>query len=265
MTVSHMGQRPAYYDDQNLNYQEYWTGRTYEHRAEVMAIRRLLRGQRFEHAVDIGGGYGRISVVLSDYASRVTLVDSSQQQLDLAERFLSGHPLIARRRMDASDLQFEGCSADLVTMIRVLHHLPEPGRELRELHRILRPGGLALIEVANVAHALNRVRYLVRRKPIPLIPVDIRSESTRKLDGIPFVNHHPETLVGLLRETGLQLERMLSVSNLRHPVLKKSVPKPALLAVEHALQERFAQLYFGPSIFLLLRKAPADDPGGSAS
>lgn len=65
----------AHYDDENLNYADYWTSRTYEHQAEVMAVRRLLRGHAFEHAADIGGGYGRLSVVLADYARRVTLVD----------------------------------------------------------------------------------------------------------------------------------------------------------------------------------------------
>jgi SAM-dependent methyltransferase len=246
--------RRAYYDDDNLNYADYWTGRDYEHAAEVMAIRRLLTGLSLEHAVDVGGGYGRLSVVLADYARRVTLVDSSQQQLDLARTFLAGHPHIGSRRMDADDLKFDDASADLVMLVRVLHHLPDPAAELREIYRVLRPGGYALVEVANVAHAMNRVRYLMRRTPIPLTPVDIRRGGTAGEDSIPFVNHHPATVVGLLLGTGLQLERMLSVSNLRHRVATRMVPRPALLAVERALQERLAPLYFGPSVFLLLRK-----------
>jgi SAM-dependent methyltransferase len=260
MTFSRVLRRPAYYDDGRLNYRDYWTDRTYEHAAEVMAVRRLLRGGSYRHAVDVGGGFGRISVVLSDYADRVTLVDSSRQQLDLSESFLSGHNRISARLMDASDLEFPDDSADLVSMIRVLHHLPEPARELREVHRVLSPGGQAVIEVANVAHAMNRVRYLLRGRPIPLTPVDIRSERRRGQGGIPFVNHHPATLVGQLQAAGLRLERMLSVSNLRHPKLTRSLPRRALLAVEDALQERLAWSYFGPSVFLLLRKPALRKP-----
>ncbi len=156
--------------------------------------------------------------------------------------------------MDAGQLQLDDSSADLVLLVRVLHHLPDPAAELRELYRILRPGGYALVEVANVAHAMNRVRYLIRRTPIPLTPVDIRCERLDGGDGIPFVNHHPATVVGLLLGTGLRLERMLSVSNLRHRLATRVIPRPALLAVEHALQERLASVYFGPSVFLLLRK-----------
>ena len=219
-----------------------------------MAIRRLLSGHTFEHAVDIGGGYGRLSIVLSDYASRVTLVDSSQQQLGLARTFLAEYPKVSAARMEAADLQLDDASADLAMMVRVLHHLPEPAAELHEVYRILRPGGHAVVEVANVAHAVNRVRYLIRRTAIPRTPVDILPPHLRREDGIAFVNHHPATVVGMLLATGFQLERMLSVSNLRHRVATRMLPRPVLLAVERALQERLASLYFGPSVFLLVRK-----------
>ena len=248
--------RPAYYDDQDLNYQDYWTGRDYEHDAEVMAVRRLLRGRTFEHAVDVGGGYGRMSVVLADFAGRVTLADSSRQQLDLGEKFLCGHPRITRRLMDASRLDLADESADLACLVRVLHHLPDPTAELHELHRILRPGGTALVEVANLAHAVNRVRYMARGRPVPLRPVDIRTVRARAPDGIPFVNHHPATVIAQLRAAGLRVEQMLSVSNLRHRALTRWVPRHTLLALERALQERLAPAYFGPSMFLLLRKGP---------
>jgi len=257
MTSTGARRKRAHYDDKSLNYADYWHGRGYEHAAEVMAIRRLLNGHSFDHAIDVGGGYGRLSVVLSDYARRVTLVDSSQQQLDLARTFLAAYPQVSTVRMDADRLQLDDASADLVMMVRVLHHLPEPAAELREVYRVLRPGGYALVEVANVAHAVNRVRYLIRRTAIPLTPVDILPPQLRRDDDIPFVNHHPATVVGLLLATGLRLERMLSVSNLRHRAATRVLPRPALLAVERALQERLAPLYFGPSVFLLLRKPQA--------
>jgi SAM-dependent methyltransferase len=255
MTSTAERRQHAYYDDENLNYADYWTGRGYEHAAEVMAVRRLLAGHVFEHAVDVGGGYGRLSIVLSEFARQVTLTDSSQQQLDLASAFLAAHPQISVARMDAGALQLGEACADLVMMVRVLHHLPEPAAEFRELYRILRPGGYAVIEVANVAHAVNRVRYLVRRAAIPLTPVDILPPHLRSEDGIPFVNHHPATVVGLLRATGFRLERTLSVSNLRHRAATRMLPRPALLAVERAMQERLAPVYFGPSVFLFVRKS----------
>jgi hypothetical protein len=65
-------QRPAFYDDEGFNYQSYWSNRNYEHKAEVLAIRRLLKGRHFAEAADIGGGYGRLSVVLEEFADKVS-------------------------------------------------------------------------------------------------------------------------------------------------------------------------------------------------
>ncbi|MGO8957612.1 MAG: class I SAM-dependent methyltransferase [Streptosporangiaceae bacterium] len=254
---SGLAARPAFYDDSDLNYLDYWSDRDYEHHAEVMAIRRLLGGLSFRDALDIGGGYGRLSVVLSEHATKVTLIDSSSQQIELAHRFLIGHPRIECRVMDAAALRFKDQSFDLVTLIRVLHHLPDPADELREMYRVLRPGGYAVVEVANSTHAINRVRYLVRHEQIPLTAINVRSARSRQPDGIPFVNHHPHTIISQLTAAGFAVQRSLSVSNLRHPALKKALPLRSMLLAEKVLQKGLARVTFGPSLFLLLRKRPA--------
>jgi ubiquinone/menaquinone biosynthesis C-methylase UbiE len=244
----------AFYDDPDFNYQDYWANRGYEHQAEVIAIRRLLKGRQFGHAVDIGGGYGRLAIVLSEFADQITLVDSSNQQLALADAFLAGYPQVAKRQMDAANLGFPDTSIDLITLIRVLHHLPEPAAELAESYRVLRPGGHAIVEVANLAHALNRLRCMARLKSLPIAPVDIRSAENKQRDGIAFVNHHPAAFRRQIQAAGLQIERVLSVSNLRHRVFKKALPERMRLAAERIAQPSLAQLQFGPSLFFLLRK-----------
>src|SRR5258708_226019 len=83
-----------------------------------------------------GRGSGRLSVVLSEYADKITLVDASSQQLALAADFLADHPSVQKRLMDASSLDFPDDSVDLVAMVRVMHHLPDPGTELAEVSRI---------------------------------------------------------------------------------------------------------------------------------
>ncbi len=241
--------RSDYYDDPDFNYPRWWVGREYEHQAEVIAIRRLLRGHRFAHAVDVGGGFGRLSVVLAEYADTVTLTDSSRQQLEIAREFLALHPSVSSRQMVAANLEFPDASVDLAAMVRVMHHLPEPAPVLAEISRILRPGGYAIIEVANSAHAVNRVRSVVRGQQIP---VGARGIGSRGL--IPYVNHHPYTVARQFEDAALHIRRRLSVSNLRHRTIKKVVPEKALLAVERAAQERVARAYFGPSIFFLLQK-----------
>src|SRR5215469_7897232 len=248
--------RSAFYDDAGLNYRDYWSDRDYEHEAEVIAIRRMLGGRSFRDAIDVGGGYGRLSPVLADYAHRVTLVDASTKQIDMAERFLALHPEIDRHVMQAGSLSFAAGSFDLALMVRVLHHLPDPAAELSELYRVLRPGGFALVEVANSAHVINRMRYLARLKTIPMSALDLRPFLPQQGD-IPFVNHHPRTIAGQLRAAGFTLERSLSVSNLRHPAVKAVLPMRSMLNAERHMQRPLARWTFGPSLFLFLRKQPS--------
>lgn len=243
------------YNDPNHNYLHYWDGRDYEHAAEEMAIKRLLEGKKFKSAVDVGGGYGRLCVLLERYAKKVTLAEPSQQQLDIAKDFLKDHPEIDRKLLQADDLRFPNDSIDLLTMVRVMHHLPDPSAEFAEIARVLEPGGYAMIEVANYIHARNRVKLMMRRQRLPTEPVNIRSASHNTKDEIPFVNHNPKTVIKQLGTAGLKIDRILSVSNLRSPGLKKVMPKRIMLAIEGILQPTLAHSYFGPSVFLLVKKA----------
>jgi ubiquinone/menaquinone biosynthesis C-methylase UbiE len=252
--TGHALKKADQYNDPTHNYLNYWDGRDYENAAEQIAIRRLLRGKHFGTAVDVGGGYGRLCLLLEEYADKVVLAEPSQQQLDIAKDFLSGHPEIDRKLMQADNLQFKDDSIDLLTMIRVMHHLPDPTAEFDEIARVLSPKGLAIIEVANYAHFRNRLKHLVKGTKIPLKPVDIRSAENKRDDEIPFVNHNPKTVIRQFAHAGLRVENVLSVSNLRSPALKKRVPHKVMLALEKGLQVPLSGIYFGPSIFFVVSK-----------
>jgi SAM-dependent methyltransferase len=247
--------RADQYNDPSHNYRKYWEGRDYENAAEEMAIRRLLEGRHFRHAVDIGGGFGRLCLLLEQYADHVTLTDPSQQQLDLGAEYLSGHTEIDRKLMQADELKFKDGALDLVTMIRVMHHLPNPAPEFSEIARVLSDDGFAIIEVANYTHARNRVKHLLKGKKMPLEPVNLRPIARNGKDDIPFVNHNPHTVIKQLAHAGLKVDRILSVSNLRSPGLKKIVPRSVMLAIEGILQPTLAKSFFGPSVFFLVKKA----------
>lgn len=242
------------YNDPNHNYLHYWDGREYEHAAEEIAIRRLLKGKHFKNAVDVGGGYGRLCVLLEEYADGVTLAEPSQQQLDIAKDFLKDHPEVDRQLMQADDLKFKDGEIDLLTMIRVMHHLPDPSAEFAEIARVLEGGGYAIIEVANYAHMLNRLKHWLKFRKLPVKPVDIRSEANKRDDEIAFVNHNPATVVRQLAHAGLEVQSKLSVSNLRSTRLKQNLPRGLMLGIERLLQRPLSPFYFGPSVFFLVRK-----------
>ncbi len=243
------------YDNGDYNYLHYWNERDYEHAAEEIAIKRLLKGKHVKKAVDIGGGYGRLCVLLENYADKVTLAEPSKKQLEIAEEFLKKHPKVDKVRTQADKLAFKDESYDLITMIRVMHHLPDPSKEFSELHRVLTKDGMMILEVANYAHGRNRLKHAIKGKKLPKEPIDIRSEENKNDDNPAFVNHNPKTVIKQLAHAGFKVEKTLSVSNLRSPALKKLIPKPAMIAVEKSLQKPLAKSYFGPSIFFLVKKA----------
>ena len=243
------------YDNGDYNYLHYWRERDYEHAAEEIAIRKLLKGKRFRTAVDIGGGYGRLCVLLREFADKVTLAEPSKKQLDIAEEFLKDHPKIEKIRTQADKLKLKDGSQQLITMIRVMHHLPDPSKEFAELSRVLTDDGLIILEVANYAHGRNRIKHALKGKKLPNEPVDIRSKENQNDNEPAFVNHNPKTVIKQLAHAGLKVEKTLSVSNLRSPSLKKYLPKTAMLSVEKFLQKPLAKTYFGPSVFFLVKKA----------
>lgn len=239
--------------DRGYDYTRYWDNRDYENAAEQLAIRTLLKGQRFRHAADIGGGFGRLCLLLREYADRVTLAEPSLTQLKAAKTYLAETD-IEQIQMQADDLKFDDKSLDLVTMVRVMHHIPEPAAEFAEISRVLADDGWAILEVANYGHFINRLRHKRRREPLPKDPVSILTSTEHGDESIAFVNHNIDTVVGQLVDVGLVVVRKLSVSNLRSQRLKRILPKPVLVGIERAVQRPFARIDFGPSIFLKLRK-----------
>ena len=67
------------------------------------------------------------------------------------------------RRGSVTALPYEDASVDRALCLDVLEHLTfdEQPRALSELHRVLKPGGLLLVSVPNLAHLQSRVHFLL--------------------------------------------------------------------------------------------------------
>jgi ubiquinone/menaquinone biosynthesis C-methylase UbiE len=99
----------------------------------------------FGDALEIGAGTGYFTLNLLQLGliARATASDISPGML--ATLAASAEELgleVATRATEAERLPFEDGSFDLVFGHAVLHHIPDLGSALVELHRVLRPGGM---------------------------------------------------------------------------------------------------------------------------
>lgn len=122
-------------------------------REEVIVTAQSILGDRADACVlDIGGGMGRIAAPLS-MSYDVILCDLSDAMLSLAREAAANATAPMRLRtqlVDASrPLPYADDSFDLIVCLDLLVHLPDPQAAVRELFRVLKPGGTAIIDNSN--------------------------------------------------------------------------------------------------------------------
>jgi ubiquinone/menaquinone biosynthesis C-methylase UbiE len=101
-------------------------------------------------ALEIGPGPGFISLELAKLLPEmdVTGLDLSQTMVEMAEKNAREYGLSERvqfKKGDAAEMPFADGSFDLIVSSGSLHHWEEPARIFNEVHRVLKPGGSALI------------------------------------------------------------------------------------------------------------------------
>lgn len=97
-------------------------------------------------AADLGCGTGNVLHAMLQKAETVIGVDGSARMLELARRrFAYEGDRVSLRIGDLSHLPLADGEADFTSLNMVLHHVPEPEVVLREIKRVLSPGGLLLL------------------------------------------------------------------------------------------------------------------------
>jgi ubiquinone/menaquinone biosynthesis C-methylase UbiE len=258
---------PAYAD---MRYRDlFWPSRRYEDRCDRMGLRALLptRGDRL---VELGAGFGRLANEYAGYR-HVALLDLSGVQLDAARERLRDDPRFEIVEGDIFHLPFEDATFDTVVCIRVIHHFEDPRPAIAEMARILKPGGVLVLEAANKRNLKAILLYALRRQmesPFTrgsapatsgyFLPENVRQKAQRGPDeqtpkrewtATTDYDHAPADVRRWLRANGLELERTRSVSNLRVPWLTRRVPLRGLVALERLTQRPFAPVTLGPEIF----------------
>ena len=103
-------------------------------------------------------------------------------------------PRRARVRLDVTDIPLPDASFDVIYASHVFEHVPDDRRAMRELHRVLRPGGFAVLIVPiTVAATLED----------PSLPPP---ERARRFGQADHVRRYGPDYVDRLREAGFRVE-----------------------------------------------------------
>jgi SAM-dependent methyltransferase len=121
--------------------------------------------------LDVGCGATPLSHVLSRRGFDVSACDfDGHLMTELTGRNVAGYlgTQVSYSRQDATQLQFDSASFDIVTCVSVLEHIPAPEdqKALGEMFRVLTSGGLLILTIDFAPHdpgAAGRASYNLRR------------------------------------------------------------------------------------------------------
>ena len=261
---------PAYTD---LRYRDsFWPRRAYEDRCDRISLRSMLP-RTGDRLIEVGAGFGRLADEYAGYRE-VVLLDLSGVQLDAARERFGRNPRYSVVEGDAFHLPFPDASFDAVVCVRVIHHFEDPAPAIAEMARVLRPGGVLVLESSNKRNVKAIALYLLRRRRdspfkagsqheadafvLPAFlrrrlkgrPSTVAAESAPRWSATTGLDHAPSDLRRWLRAAGLQVAATRSVGLFRADAVSRRVPLRLLTAMEKTQQVLLAPLTPGPSIFV---------------
>ncbi len=141
-------------------------------------VRRHLGPPAGLRALDVGCGVGVTDALLVDEFAALEGIDVAGEAVKVA---IERNPRASYRSYDGDRFPLGDASVDVAFAICVLHHVPpaERARFASELHRVLRPGGLAMVFEHNPFNPLTRVA--VSRCELDEDAVLLRSRESRDL------------------------------------------------------------------------------------
>ena len=119
--------------------------------AEQLLLRYVSRGVS---VIDIGAGAGAFSQRMADLGYEVTALDIDN------EKFIPSEVPFIEADINRGILLTGDKKYDAAFCLEVVEHVENPWSLLREIYRILKPGGLLILSTPNVTSFLSRLIFL---------------------------------------------------------------------------------------------------------
>ncbi len=126
----------------------YVTSETHAHGSDLDRLLAIAQPQKHWRALDIATGGGHTALKFAPHVGQVVASDLTPRMLESARQFITGRGVdnVSFRQADAEDLPFDREQFDLVCCRIAPHHFPDVQRFLLECARVLKPGGLLMLQ-----------------------------------------------------------------------------------------------------------------------
>ena len=124
-------------------YSNFVTGTPGNKCAYEAMYKRIRKMVKDKEVLELGTGPGIIAKQVANEAKRMTATDFSEKMLAMARRGIVPSNLVFERA-DASALQYDDESFDVIIIANALHIIPEPEKVLSEIRRVLKKDGLLI-------------------------------------------------------------------------------------------------------------------------
>ncbi|MHB1458363.1 MAG: class I SAM-dependent methyltransferase [Armatimonadota bacterium] len=115
---------------------------------------RLSRFKTSGRLLDVGSGGGHLVKIARERGFDAVGIEMTELGVEYARCVLDIHLISG----SFPEHEFEPESFDVVVMKHVLEHIPDPGAAVSEANRILRPGGIVVIESPNFNSLMRKVK-----------------------------------------------------------------------------------------------------------
>jgi ubiquinone/menaquinone biosynthesis C-methylase UbiE len=128
---------------------------------EKTALAKALTGRKYDRALDVGIGNGRLLSIYAPHAKHITGMDISSEQLDQATQAARKLAINFDTKLcqEASRIELPDQSYDLIICSRVLQHVYDWRESVAEFARILKPGGDLVLLTYNRASIYGLKKY----------------------------------------------------------------------------------------------------------
>lgn len=113
----------------------------------VFAASKLLKERNYNKVLDIGSGTGRfLRKMLEELDYNITIASDITDRFIMLQRENIDNQRLIFVKADAAKLPFLNGEFDLVTVSNALHHFESIDEVVHEMKRVVKPGGLLLVE-----------------------------------------------------------------------------------------------------------------------